>query len=54
LGSNSSDESKIVATVTKGKAVSKESKEELVASTSATNNSNNASNEENKIELFHI
>ena len=54
MGSDSGDETKIAATVTKGKVMVKTSKEEVVASTSAKNNSNNASNEENRIELFHI
>jgi len=54
LGFDSGDESKIAATITKGKAMSKANKEEFVASTNVANNSNNASNEENRIELFHI
>lgn len=54
LGSDSGDESKIVATATKGKAVANTSKEEVMVSTNTTNNSNNASNEEKRIELFHI
>ena len=51
-GSDSGYETKIAATVTKGKSMLKASKEEVVASTSAANNSNNVSNEEKKIDLF--
>jgi len=54
LRSDSANETKIVATITKGKVMEKASKEEVVASTSTTNNYNNTSNEENIIELFHI
>lgn len=54
MGSDSGDETKIVATVTKGKVMEKTSKEEVLASTNTENNSNNASNEKNIIDLFHI
>ena len=54
MGSDSGDETKIVATVTKGKVVAKASKEGVMAGTNTENNSNNVSNEGNKIELFHI
>lgn len=58
LGSDSGNETKIAATITKGKVMAKVSKvvskEVVVASTSTTNNTHIVSNEENRIELFHI
>ena len=46
LGSNSSDETKISAMVTKGK--------QIVASTSSSHSQNNTPNEESRVELFHV
>ena len=46
LGSDSGDETKILAMVTKGK--------EVVASTSSSHREKNTPNEESRIELFHV
>ena len=46
LGSDSRDETKIVAMVNKGK--------ESISSTSSSNSHNNTPNEDTRIELFHV
>jgi len=46
LGSDSGDETKISAMVTKGK--------EIVARTSSSHSQNNTPNEESRIEFFHV